>query len=851
MIQSASILPLVEVMDWGRAVPPSTLLTPVNLPAGVDIASYRRRDQELAYRDLILGALLTQVVIQVGDVWQFQPLRPQLPATVVGDLAYSTTDAPTAPAAPGSVTLVVNSSVPKDAITTDQHLYARDLVLHDSLQQAASILTDTPISSLVTLSPSDAWSLAEGLRTQLACAGFNLPLNPELFTKPDRDLAERDNQLATFISQLQGALANIFARATRLLVKPPGQEPETYVLTVDTDEVRTWSAFPLLPDGRLQVSYDKATQTVTWLGEQPVAANPAPQALAVPVAGGELTVLGSVPTAPDSEFYRQKAARLHTRSYTDRTVFQTSAPEFYLTSGGIYQPSSVLLPVPGQLLFSLPIVIPSGCVRVGLLVQPSRFISILGFLNRDRSADGTAVTLSAPGSITYDIPLPRGRSLLQLEITDLTAATPAFDLEITLDDDLVFDGAFTFNRTAGTAVLTQSFELVYEPEDSNGNDLTSATAVIVVRWLGGAGQFTLNRLLFTSPAPADEAISYSLQAQIGPNRPTTSVDLVGVAERQDVVWFDTLVPTTLINPVFGITYQGGQKAALYVHGYDLRVFDLQSALPDPAGYEPHKSALAFRALACLQQVWKTALLTSPTDPRTFVDDVATWDAPANARWIAMLVAAGETRLASAFVAAAPGDIGRPALVPDGLVLDADGVTVLAPLPLAQLAPTFRTLQAWMLEFNPRVAGPDFWPQNDAGCASSGALSSTTVTAAFDWALTLPSEGTGYITGLTSVSSLTGAPNGTSFTAYSITNTGPGGGVVQQIVTLTVLLANLNLGASYDLTLTLNRQLTSGGTITPYTVVVSVTATATSMAVELPAIVAPDGYQVFVQSVILS
>jgi len=132
------------------------------------------------------------------------------------------------------------------------------------------------------------------------------------------------------------------------------------VLTSETGEARIWSAFPLLPDGRLQVRYDKATQTVTWLGEEPVAANPMSQALSLPVAGGELTVIGSVPSAPDSEFYRQKAARLCTLPYTDRIIFQTGDPELYLTSGGIYQPSAVLFPVPGQLLFSLPIVIPRG-----------------------------------------------------------------------------------------------------------------------------------------------------------------------------------------------------------------------------------------------------------------------------------------------------------------------------------------------------------------------------------------------------------------------------------------------------------------------------------------------------------
>ncbi len=129
-------------------------------------------------------------------------------------------------------------------------------------------------------------------------------------------------------------------------------------------------------------------------------------------------MLGSVPTVSDAEFFRQKSARLHTRSYTDRIIFQTSSPELYLVQGGIYQPSAVLLPTPGQLIFSLPILVPSGCARIGLLIQPSRFVSILGFLNEARSANGTAVNLPANpiseselAAGTFSIPLPNPKTL--------------------------------------------------------------------------------------------------------------------------------------------------------------------------------------------------------------------------------------------------------------------------------------------------------------------------------------------------------------------------------------------------------------------------------------------------------
>ncbi len=140
MIQSASILPFTERITWGRAIQTGAILDPINANAQVDVVSYRRRDQELAYRDLIIAALVAQVSIGIGDVWQFTSPRMQLPAAVTNNLIYSTLDAPGGVRAPGTVDHVLNSSIPLDAGTTDQQLYARDLLLYEALRQTASIL---------------------------------------------------------------------------------------------------------------------------------------------------------------------------------------------------------------------------------------------------------------------------------------------------------------------------------------------------------------------------------------------------------------------------------------------------------------------------------------------------------------------------------------------------------------------------------------------------------------------------------------------------------------------------------------------------------------------------------------
>jgi hypothetical protein len=849
MIQSASILPITERLSWGRAVPPGDTLTPVSASGPVDVVAYRNRDQELAYRDLIVASLIAKVAVGIGDVWQFATARPQIPAAVAGELIYSGADAPAGASPAGPVTHVNNASIPLDAAYVDQQLYARDIVLYEALRRTAEVLEDVPLTALApTLTASEAWSLADGVQRTLASVGFNLPLNVDLFRQPDTDLAGRDNQLAAFIARLQLAMADVFSRATRLYVRAPGREAEVYALVTATATERLWKAYPLLPTGRLQIRYDVATKTVVWLGEEPVAANPVPQALTVPVAGGNLSVVASVPARPDSEFYRQKAARLLTRPYADRVIFQTGSPQLYVVSGGLYQPDSILLTNPttaGNAVFSLPLLVPPGCVRVGVHLVLSRYLTVLGFLNRTRVADGTAVTLTAAGTIYYDLPLPAGRLRMSLELTDKTAATPAFDVEVTAGSNLAFDGAFTFNQAPGTAVTTQEFEL---------DVTTPGTVTIAIRWLGGAGQLTLNQLNLVTAADPDASTTYSVGVALGAYQPSPSLTLSGVPERPDVVWFDTLVPDTDPAPLLGFTWSGGGGLALYISGYDLRVFDPKAALPDAAGYEPHKATLAAAALDRARDAYAAALAAGFTDPRTPDDTYGyVWDATANNAWLTAMLTNGEPRLLNAFQAAGPGDVGRPALVPPGLIPAARGEVVVASLPVAQLAPSFVALQAWMLPFRPRVAGPDFWPMSEAACASLGAsLTAISTTADFSWALELPVTGQTYISAMTAVSRIYGSPDGAEFVAYTIPNAGPGGGALAQTVDLVVGVVNAVLNVTYTITLdTLVEPVDESSPGTSDAIVVTFQATATTMEVAVPTITATSGYKVTVLSATLS
>ncbi len=840
MISSASILPVTGRIAWRDARPSGPDgLTAVSLTSGIDVLSYRQRDQELAYRDLVIAALLSQVALKVSDVWQFAPSRLQLPATVNGTLLTTPADIESpGPLPPGTVAQVKNSSVPLDAIDADKGLFNRDLVLHEALYRAAQVLIDNPVSQLSPDMPAgDAWSVAEGAYNQLASVGFNLPLDVALFKRPDTNLAARDNELAAFIAQMQEVLSDVFAHAQRLYVKVPGAEPETYVLLTDTDEQRVWGAFPHLPDGRLQIVYNKAAKTVAWLAEDPIASNPAAQALSVPVTTGNLDVIAMTPPRPDSDFFRQKAARIATRPYTDRLIFQSSAPQLFLTAGGIYQPEAVLIPINGGVTFSFPVIVPPGCVRLGILVMPSRFTHILGFLNVDRVADGTAYTFPAPGSVTYTVPLPAGRLLLSLNLTDKLQRTPAFTVAIEAGGNLVFDGAFTFNQAPGTSVNTQSFEV-----DSPGGNVD-----IVITWRGGEGQLTLNSLTFEVPLPAETQLTFTVSLQLGAGQPTKAIYMSGVPERPDVIWFDTLVSEPLVAPTLGVTWSAGNGTVLYIQGYDLRVFDLLVALPNALAYDPHKSSLASRALNCARQAYQIELARGFTDPRTLVEGVYTWNEASYAEWI-RIITQSEVRLPKAFQIAGPGDIGRAALLPQGVVLEDE--VILATEAPNRAFPIFQVLQPWMLALHPRVAGPDFFPPAVAGCASDGDLTALSVAANFTWAVSspcIPDPAVAYIGAMEATSHLTGAPDGNSFMAYTLPNTGPGGGTVEQTVDLLITLLYTQVSLGYSVVVALIVEPAGGGTPTDDSIVVSFVATGTTTVIAIPTITAPSGMQVSVQS----
>jgi hypothetical protein len=364
-----------------------------------------------------------------------------------------------------------------------------------------------------------------------------------------------------------------------------------------------------------------------------------------------------------------------------------------------------------------------------------------------------------------------------------------------------------------------------------------------VNWFGTSGQLTINEVQVTTVLPVNTPVTYDISASVGTvASPTTQ--FYGIPERLDCIWLDVFNTSQQVLPKIAINWFGSAGIALYVYAFDLRWYQGMTLIQNAPLYESHKRALLEQALDSVTQSWieVAPLLSEVRTPSSNYGYV--WDTSANQRWINALTIA-QPRLSLAFQVAGPGDLGRPALIPDGLVPSSDGTgTILATNATPLLTPYLRVCQPWMIDFGCLVAGPDFWPTlTRAAAQQTGAV---LVAPNFTYTIINPLVGGVSITNLTSVDSIVGLPEGDSFSAYSLLNAGPGGGYNSQSVTLTVWATNLSTGTTYTITVTMSVTTVPGGVVTTTQVTTFVASTAT-MGVPLPTIVAAPNTIVQVMS----
>ncbi len=844
-----SALPLSAYTSllWFNAQPPGTTLPVITSSADFATGPFAVRDANLAYRDLILAVTIAQVATSIGDVWGVSVPYPTVSGDPVGTMEDMSVDLiGTNYGSPGAVIHVDNQSVPINAVTADEGLYARDLIIYAWLYNVASQLSPDLLAPL-PLPPTtlnEIWSVAAGaFGTGTVSQGY--PLNVALFKTPDQALADRDNTLAHYVANIRYNLDRIWTVANRLLVQTVSPdanvaEPEVYQLVSVTPTQRVWSLWPRLQGTAGQIVYNTALDTVTWQDEvvgPSTSGVPAAPAFTTP-DGGIVQLQYQVPDAPDAEFFRQKSARLVVRSWRDNLVFSTTTPENYITSGGLWQPTSVLITTPGIIQFYVPSVVPAGPIRVGLLVKPSRILNIFGYQNTTGSANGTAVTLQAAGSVSWSFAAPAGGILVAFSITDLVNPTSSFQISVSYNATLIYSGAWSFGQVPGTAVLTPPVQLT----------ATGAPSTLTVTWLGNpGGQLTINEVQVTTVLPVNTPVDYDIGATIGTvGSPITQFS--GIPERLDCVWLDVFNPGQQIVPTLAVNWFGSAGIALYVYAFDIRWYQGTTKIQDAPLYEFHKRSLLEQAGDTVVQSWGQVVPLLGEIRTTSSTYGFIWDNNANQRWL-NAISIAQPRLFQAFQVAGPGDLGRPALVPDGLIPASDGTgTILANYATPLLTPCLRVCQPWMIDFGCLVAGPDFWPTITR--AASQQTGANLVAPNFSYTIINPLTGGPSISNLTSVSSVVGLPTGDSFMAYNLLNQGPGGGYTSQAITLTVWMINLQVGSTYTITVTYQVTTVPGGVVTSATQTSTVIAASTIMSQALPTFTASLGTTAQVLSVTL-
>lgn len=444
-LESALILTLRETIPWESAIEISSAgtLEPINPAAKLDASKYQKRDRQLSFRDLVNAAAVAEVSIRVSDVWNYRAIQPKLQGPVGSDLVNNPSEQ-SFNGTSASVRHVGYTSVPYDAAQySDKDLYGRDAIIYECLAQACSIFSDPPISSIDaagTIPAVTAWSLAEGLANRNDINSV-LALNRDLFKLPDRNLADRDNQMAGYVAKMAQVLKNPFEFATRIYVRVSNvdtREPEIYVFArtywdadedydagdevfhvnkwyralaetsseppgsdweeIDGPSERSFVAEPALSN-RNRIVYNVAAKTLQWFRETTSLVHvPQIVALSIPgiAVGQTLDTLPQIPEAKDAQYWRQKAAQIVPpgERLTDSLALDFTASD--RATGGYTQVPAASLCVPNVIQFQLDGDLQSGNHLVSVLVNPSPTVEIAGSQN----IQGTSGTL---GGATFEV----------------------------------------------------------------------------------------------------------------------------------------------------------------------------------------------------------------------------------------------------------------------------------------------------------------------------------------------------------------------------------------------------------------------------------------------------------------
>jgi len=695
-LESALVIALRETIKWESAVEASAsgTLTPVVPALPFDAVTYQARDRQLAYRDLIVSAAVVEVAVQVGDVWNYSTLKPTLQGPAPFSLPFVGTEAGTYSS---QIRHVLNTSIPYDAARyADADLYGRDALIYEVLARACSSTFTDPsipqIDSAGTLIPSTSiWSLGEGYAAK-ADINTALPLDRDLFKNPDRNLADRDNQLAGYVAQLAQALKNPFENALRLYIQVEAygtvqREPDIYALTRDDGTHRVFQTEPALA-GANQIIYNSQAHTLQWIRER-VDEVHVPQIYAMEISGIEfgqtITTLAAVPEGKDAQYWRGKADQLEPNGIkvadTDVELLTTNNSA---TSGGYMQYGSASLTVPGAISFTMNGSLPPGDYRVSVLVKPNHTVEIAGAQNVSNTSgtlggatfdidvpsgsislktylveDGDGIvyngSLYLPGdvfagtnalatytqygivtstvrqyAINFLLALPEGPWNVRLEYTNLSGTTDSFSIK----------GVYTAAGAEAVPVIQDIAPLPFTT--TNGNIVITPGASMDVAntgpfsfpiyWTGGDGQFHVRKLIFESDTTVGR---YALTGTFAGS--TAQADVTGNDKITGVVrWQYSSAGSSVGTIPLIIDYT--EEPALPLQFQQVQVQTLSNFLPTPLSqnFQGWRQECLERAERSIAQGYQMAVDAYGTDLPSFRTSGSGWSPDATEEWMSFV-----------------------------------------------------------------------------------------------------------------------------------------------------------------------------------------------------------------------
>jgi hypothetical protein len=697
-IESALVLSLVDSIKWESALGPTGetgVMTTVAPEAPLDVTKYARRDRELAYRDLINAAAVLKVSLEIETVFNSTPIRPKVEGLTTeimpdtrGDLGLVNSQ----------VVHVKNSSLPIDALAVDKDLAGRDALLYEVLSRACQVFSDPPLTpndANGTLIPGvTAWSQAQGLssRSEINPA---LPLSTDTFKLPDRNLAERDNQIAAYVSRLVQVLKNPFAFADRLYVKidnvdereleifslirvywdstsayltddevyhgtswwkaaqNTSLEPmagSTAWIAIATQTERIYQADPNML-GRNRIVYNTALKTLKWISEHITEVH-VPQIYALSIPGPQIgqfvTTVPAIPEAKDAEFWRMKAGRI-----TYEGTLATHLEGFHNTAEiqtGVTQSDTTGLTGPGELVFPFTVDLePHLNYRFSALVKPSQEVSILGAYNQIglsgtmsglTFSGGYAPTVGVAGSpVPFAINLPPGGWELTLQYTDLNAVTDGFGTKITNNGISIMEDAAPLLFQNQNGVKYSVGQLL----ESNPIIFTSTGGInnINIQWTYGDGLLHVRSLTFAS---RDRKIGrYSMRVDVHDNNGNSvisdvgtlipTVDTWGERDIYGVMPFEFVTTQAISSPEIEMKWlPEDNQLPIQVRQVHLERVDSLDPIPEFGGFLSWKQECLYRAVRAVNTAY-SSFVSNTSDLPDFTIDGTLWDKTSTESWM--------------------------------------------------------------------------------------------------------------------------------------------------------------------------------------------------------------------------